>query len=65
MAGKNFSFWGYDFGFGGYNLPPPPKEQAFSLKKTRKSENRLIARDIRQQNKARFRQANNHARCRV
>ena len=65
MAIKPHTYMGHTIWVGGYDLFSSPKGQPVGHGKIQKSQNKLIAQSIRQQNKARLRQASNHARGRV
>jgi len=55
------SFLGYLIAFGGaLDLPSIPQKDQYPQQKKAKSENRFIAHHIREQNKAKLRQASNH-----
>ena len=57
------SFLGYLISFGGsLDLPSVPLKDRYPEEKKAKSENRFITHHIREQNKAKLRQASNHSR---
>ena len=64
MSAPRLSFLGYLITFGGgVDIHPLPEKDHFPQKRTQKVQNKFVSHHIRELNKARLRQANNHAPC--